>query len=243
VICPKCALEQPEGGLECGACGVVFAKLGRERPPARGATVVEADEPETLWERARALVLAVPDSVNPFVFGGRVVVWLIFFVWGLRFITVPLARERLASSFMHSINLPFHEAGHIVFMPFGSFMTSLGGSLFQVALPLGIGVAFLVKNHEPFSASIMLWWAGQNLMDLAPYIGDARALQMVLLGGHTGAEVEGHDWEAILTALGWLQYDRALARFSYGLGILLIVASLAWGGYILFWQSRRLERF
>jgi hypothetical protein len=100
-----------------------------------------------------------------------------------------------------------------------------------------------VKNHEPFSASIMLWWAGQNLMDLAPYIGDARALQLVLLGGHTGAEVEGHDWEAILSSLGWLKYDRTLATLSYGCGILLIVVALAWGGYVLYLQSRRLERF
>jgi hypothetical protein len=181
--------------------------------------------------------------VNPFAFGGRVLAYLIFFVWGMRFITVPLARAHMASSFMHAINLPFHEAGHIFFSPFGSFMTSLGGSLFQFALPLGIGIAFLVKNHEPFSASIMLWWAGQNLMDLAPYIGDARALQLVLLGGHTGAEVEGHDWEAILSSLGWLKYDRTLATLSYGCGILLIVVALAWGGYVLYLQSRRLERF
>ncbi len=29
--------------------------------------------------------------------------------------------------------------------------------------------------------------AGQNLIDLAPYINDARNLQLVLLGGRTGA--------------------------------------------------------
>ena len=33
---------------------------------------------------------------------------------------------------MHLINLVFHEAGHILFAPFGSFMMSLGGSLLQV---------------------------------------------------------------------------------------------------------------
>jgi hypothetical protein len=242
VNCPKCEAEQPEDRLECASCGVVFAKIARERPQPRRPAAVVVEEAEMPWQRARELLLAVPDSVNPFAFGGRVLAYLVFFVWGLRFITVPLAREQTSSSFMHSINLPFHEAGHIIFMPFGSFMTSLGGSLFQVALPLGIGIAFLVKNREPFSASIMLWWAGQNLMDVAPYIGDARALQLVLIGGHTGAEVEGHDWEAILTALGWLRYDRALARFSYGLGTSLIVLALVWGGYILFRQSRRLER-
>ena len=41
-----------------------------------------------------------------------------------------------------------------------------------------------------------IWWMGQSLTDVAPYINDARALQLVLLGGRTGAEVEGHDWES-----------------------------------------------
>jgi hypothetical protein len=30
------------------------------------------------------------------------------------------------------INLPFHEAGHILFSPFGDFLMTLGGSLTQV---------------------------------------------------------------------------------------------------------------
>jgi len=45
-------------------------------------------------------------------------------------------------------------------------------------------------------------------MDMAPYIADARALELVLLGGYTGAEVEGHDWEYLLGATGLLEYDR-----------------------------------
>jgi hypothetical protein len=42
----------------------------------------------------------------------------------------------------------------------------------------------------------MAWWGGQNLMDVAVYIDDARSLQLVLLGGHTGSEVEeGRRWK------------------------------------------------
>ncbi len=67
-----------------------------------------------------------------------------------------------------------------------------------------------------------------------------RALQLPLLGGATGAEVEGHDWEAILTALGWLEYDRTLATLAHVGGALLIVVSLAWAGYVLARQRKRL---
>jgi len=51
----------------------------------------------------------------------------------------------------------------------------------------------------------------------------------VLLGGHTGAEVEGHDWEFILTQLGWLHRDVALGRAAHLLGLLTMGAALAWG--------------
>jgi hypothetical protein len=51
----------------------------------------------------------------------------------------------------------------------------------------------------------------------------SRALQLVLLGGKTGAEVEGHDWEYLLTELGLLRVDRAL-----GLGARAAQACCSW---------------
>ena len=88
------------------------------------------------------------------------------------------------------------------------------------------------------TASITLWWAGQSLMDLAPYIADARALRLPLLGGGTGAEVEGHDWEYLLGALGLLSRDLALGRLSFALGALAMLGALLWGGLVL-WRARR----
>ncbi len=60
----------------------------------------------------------------------------------------------------------------------------------------------------------------------------------MLLGGHTGAEVEGHDWEYLLQTLGWLHRDIALGRASFALGALLMVAALAWGAAVLMRQYR-----
>jgi hypothetical protein len=50
---------------------------------------------------------------------------------------------------------------------------------------------------------------------------------MVLLGGRTGAEVDGHDWEYILTQLGMLHFDGRLGMSAYALGMIVMVASLA----------------
>ena len=167
----------------------------------------------------------------------RLARWLLLAMlawWTLRFATHPLDGAFVADSFLHLINVPFHEAGHILFSPFGSLMMSLGGSLMQLLIPVVCAISFLHRDDR-FAAAVCVWWAGQNLVDLAPYIADARALQLILLGGSTGAEVEGHDWEAILQALGWLHLDRQLGTAAHVAGSLVMASALLAGG----WYARR----
>jgi hypothetical protein len=146
-------------------------------------------------------------------------------------------------SWMHLVNLPFHEAGHILFIPFGRFMSVLGGSLLQLFIPLLCMAAFIYPRGDFFGAGAALWWFGQSLMDLAPYIGDARALRLVLLGGVTGREVSDyHDWEYLLRETGLLSWDRALAWTAHVSGIIIILAALVWAGAVVFSQARTLLR-
>lgn len=163
---------------------------------------------------------------------GRALLLILLVVWTARFVTAR-SPEVIAGSFLHSVDLVFHEAGHVLFSPFGRFPTVLGGSLFQVLVPFICAVALYRQAHDTFGAAVATWWAGQNMVDLAPYIGDARALQLPLLGGHTGAEVEGHDWEAILQTLGWLHYDRSLATGAHALGSFVMLASIVFAGTML----------
>jgi len=93
-----------------------------------------------------------------------------------------------------------------------------------------IAAAAFIRQEDPFSAAICAWWAGQNLVDLAPYVADARTLSLVLLGGKTGAEVEGHDWEFILTQLGATHLDHRIGYTFYATGIVIMVAALAYAG-------------
>ena len=162
---------------------------------------------------------------------GRVIILIALILWTWRFVRLPMGVSA-ANSVLHLPNLIFHEAGHVLLTPFGQFMRVLGGSLFQFILPLGLAVAFL-KQENPFGAVVCTWWAGENLIDLAPYIADARALQLVLLGGQTGAEVQGHDWEYILATLGWMRFDRTLGLWAHRAGLLMMLASLVWGGVYL----------
>ena len=105
-------------------------------------------------------------------------------------------------------------------------------------MPLICTVVFLLQTRDTFAASVGLWWFGENFLDLAPYIGDARAGVLPLLGGNTGhASPYGfHDWEFLLTETGLLRYDQAIARLSHGIGSVIMLLAVAWGGYVL-WKT------
>jgi hypothetical protein len=210
-------------------------------PHSRPSATLVHDETEGWRARAYALVTHVEPAGGVAV-AARALLLAGLVAWSLRFFAHALEPVYLCGSFMHLVHLPFHEAGHILFMPFGSFPMSLGGSLTQVLVPLVCLGTFLVKTRDTFGAAVALWWAGQSLMDVAPYIADARALRIVLLGGRTGAEVEGHDWEAILSALGWLRYDILLGRLANLLGIALMIAALAWGASVVARQHAQAGR-
>jgi hypothetical protein len=185
-----------------------------------------------------ALMFQVDPSENQVTWASEGLFLLVLGIWGARFLFNPLNDELLGSSWMHLVHLPFHEAGHVVFSPFGRFMQVLGGTLGQLLVPLIVAGAFLLKAN-PFGASVGLWWLGQSLMDCGPYINDARAGQLELLGGVTGSEMpDYHDWEVLLGKLGWLQHDHLIAKVFWGMGALVMVAALAWGGYVLYQQWR-----
>jgi hypothetical protein len=136
------------------------------------------------------------------------------------------------------VNLVFHEAGHLIFSPFGRFVAVLGGSLGQLLIP-ALAIAAFLRLRDPFAASTGLWWLAQSTMDLAPYIYDARRGEMVLLGGTTGRDSPGlHDWTNILGDLGMLHMDHAIAAAVDGLGVLLMLSAYLWGGYVL-WRNWR----
>lgn len=148
--------------------------------------------------------------------------------WTWLFLAWPMREDVIGASFLHSINLPFHEAGHIIFSPFGEFMTTLGGSLTQVLVPIICAIAFLTTSWNPFGAAVMGWWAGENLMDVAIYINDARALALTLIGGHTGAEVEGHDWEHLLIMTNSLHLDHKIANIAQFIGAAVMIGCMVW---------------
>lgn len=246
--CPKCGHPRSPNAseqVECAACGLVFAKwvqrmTGQAPVRSAGARAPADEEDAGRWAD---FVFPEVERVDPIAFYGRCALYVLFVIWGLYFVSLDLRTNEIGESFMHRVNLVFHEAGHVIFMPFGHFMMVLGGTLGQLLMPAIAGGVLLWKNRDAFGASLALWWFGQSLMDCAPYINDARDLQLMLLGGGTGQDRPGaHDWENLLLDLGMIQHERKIALAADRMGEFLLLLGLAWGARVLWMQYAAVKR-
>ncbi len=225
MFCPRCQKPQDDGLAECVHCGVVFS---RYRPRPRPV------EREPSWLEERMFRIDPGEDRAPVALRGAFLAILgIVTLWIL---LLPMQGPRLIGSFLHWIDLPFHEAGHVVFGPLGTFLGILGGTLGQLLVPLLVAGVFL-KQANPFGASVGAWWLGQSLMDCAPYVADARVRQLLLTTGETGqTDWEGHDWFQLLSRTGLLNHDVRIARLFWIAGAALMIMALAWGAYIVWKQ-------
>lgn len=253
IFCPKCGhrhhLADDAALAECARCGIIFAKYRQylaERAPGKASPSVQA-EPETprwqdtLLER----LFGQPEQVSASQHHGEIAIWLGLLLWGSYFIFSHWQSNLAGQSFLHRVNLPFHEFGHVLFRPFGEWLQFLGGSLFQCLLPLLLMGVFLIREQQRFAATVCLWWAGQNLIDVAPYIGDAREMALSLVGEYSEEIAEmrefRHDWHNILGGIGWLAWDQRLASLAHWSGALIMLIALGWGGWCLLQYHRSLQ--
>ena len=181
--------------------------------------------------------------VNGWALGGRAVTLAVVAAYGWWFFRVPLREIGEDPKFIHGVLLVFHEAGHVIFGLFGNeFLRVAGGTLGQLLLPLVLLVAFRFTNRDAFGAALSAWLLGVSLANCAPYINDARSLALVLLGGHSGREVEGHDWEYLLTQLNLLNKDVYIAHYVLLAARWLMALALLWAAAELVRQFRALRR-
>jgi hypothetical protein len=248
IQCPKCGHEplpkdQPLP-MACVSCGVVLAKYAQRLLNARAIgtavnrSAVAFGSAEADWSTTlKDLLFHIPPKVDALRFWARAGLLLFFAIWGLQLIACDFRDGEIAASFLHGPLLVFHEAGHVIFRLFGDFMMVFGGTLGQLLMPAILANALLLKNRDPYGASIGLWLLGVSFLDVAPYVYDALQPQLMLLSGTTG-EQGGHDWIYLLNATGLLQHAQGLGSFTHKLGTVLILLALSWGSFVLCKQYR-----
>ncbi len=208
-----------------------------DEPSSRASACVA--ERYSISDYVKAYIFPSEDGpVNPLYLWGRAFFFVLMVAWGLKFIFAPIKGDYIGRSFMHLINLPFHEAGHLILAFFGDFIRVLGGTLMQILIPLVCAAEF-VRRGDAFGGSFGLWWTGQSFIDAAPYIYDARAGELMLLGGVTGQDApDYHDWHNILERLGLLSYDHVIAYLAKYFGAIVLLLAVTWAACTLVRQYR-----
>lgn len=248
--CPKCGYarqtKDAEPYVECPRCGIVFAKYSKyhsdQAVPAASMTQAADGKEDGGYRRLMARIWVLPARPEQTMLLLQALLLGVLVIWGIRLITYRWQFAEINSSVLHLVNLPFHEFGHVLFRPFGQWLMFLGGSLFQCVFPLIPCAVFLFRQGDPYAASFCLWWCGENFLDVAPYIGDARLMALPLTGEWNddvaGLHALRHDWHNILQPLGLLPDDLRIAACVHGLGAGLMILAWAWAARWL-WLARK----
>jgi hypothetical protein len=148
-------------------------------------------------------------------------------------------RDSEAFSIYKGITFGVHEFGHLFFSLVGSeWLAVAGGSLMQLLIPIGAMALVATSSKDWFGSAAASTWLAASLIDLAPYIADARAQELDLLS--FSEDGGGHDWHFLLARAGMLKQDIAVARFTYFVAVLVIVGAILFSLY-LFSRMARLK--
>ncbi len=131
---------------------------------------------------------------------------------------------------LDSANLALHEAGHPLTGILSSRLAVYGGTLFQLGFPVAVAVHFYRQGHAAGAAAGAVW-LGENLLNVARYMADARVQELPLVGGGD------HDWTEIFTRWHMLHLDTRMAGFTR----FVAVALMAWALWRLYrqWKADR----
>jgi hypothetical protein len=134
--------------------------------------------------------------------------------------------------FIDSANLVVHEGGHNLFRWFGPTLGLWGGTLLQWLVPFLLA-AYFFTERQTAGFVFCLFFFFENWLYTATYMADARAQELPLVTTGDPEFVE-HDFHAIFSSLGVLDYDTRIA---------LVVRVLGWCGMIacVVWLATRLR--
>lgn len=207
---------------------------GSENPP------VLAEPWQTRWARWLG-----PRQPATFTRIAQTAFWLFVLLTLVDHVRSPA--NSLTGLFIWALTFIPHEAGHMLCSPFGSFLAFAGGTIWQVLIWVLLGLIALFLRRR---LDLAIFWgaiAGHSVIRASPYVADARARQLPLVGPGTlpyllgQSQAPEHDWWNLLSQTGLLEYDQVIAALAVMLGALMVLAMVA-AGLVTTWYSPQIEK-
>jgi hypothetical protein len=151
----------------------------------------------------------------------KLIVVLLAAVFFARYFLTP---GIVMNSWLHGFILVLHEAGHILMTFFGEFFVILGGTFWQLALPIVFALYF-VFTRQLWSGSLVLFLVAFSFVDASIYVADAGARELPLIT----FDKDTHDWWNLLVRLNLLRYDGLLGTLYYVQGLACYLLALYLG--------------
>jgi hypothetical protein len=150
------------------------------------------------------------------------VAWLLFYVGFL----IYAFSAHGGFLFIDSANLVVHEGGHNLFGWFGPTLGLYGGTLLQWLVPFLLA-AYFFSQRQTAGFIFSLFFFFENWLYTATYMADARVQELPLVTTGDPDFVE-HDFHAIFSGLGVLNYDTKIAAVVRILGWCGMLACVGW---------------
>ena len=160
--------------------------------------------------------------------------WLLrapFLLW-FAYTLIKTLKDPSACNPRWSLNLVFHEAGHLLFSYCGRFLGMLGGTLLEGLMPI-FGAYYFYRKRDFFSIALCFGWLSTALFSIARYAADARATALPLVSMSWDSDVT-HDWNYLLHQWGLLQHDQAVAFLFRSLAVGAMLICLSFGFWLVF---------
>ena len=148
--------------------------------------------------------------------------WLVFYVVFLIYAFITPG----PGLFIDAANLVVHEGGHNLFGWFGPTLGLWGGTLLQWLVPFLLAIYFF-SQRQVTGFVFCLFFFFENWLYTATYMADARVQVLPLVTTGDSDFVE-HDFYAIFSSLGVLNYDTKIAAVVRALGWCGMVGCVVW---------------
>ena len=183
--------------------------------------------------RLLEIIKGIPQDARDWCVGRmwqpRLLLWF-YFVW----IWYAMIMKPTYWTLFHSLNLPIHEAGHLLFRAFGMTMMVAGGTILQLIAPLASTIMFLKQRDYFAVTTVCCGWICTNLYHIGVYMDDTkkRELPLVTVGGG-GDQAIGHDWDYLFRHFNLWNYPETIGWMTMRLGDLTMLIGLTIGAWLM----------